>query len=165
MRIRHTHEGDETKLQMTPMIDIVFQLLAFFIITFKVVALEGDFEITMPLASESEISTLDNLDPIITVRLYAQEDGSLADIVVGDTQRFGNDFNRLSEYIIQYVNDPNAGSFDDQTEVEFDCDYDLKYEEVIRAVTAVTGYKKDGETVTLIEKIRFKDNGQTGGGF
>ena len=127
-------------------------------------ALEGDFEITMPLVSPSEITSLDDLDPTITVRLFAKSDGSIDDIVVGDTHRFGNDYNALSNYMIQYLSDPDAASFDDQTEVEFDCDYDLKYEEVIKAVTAVTGYKKDGETITLIEKIRFKDNGQTGGG-
>ena len=33
------------KLQMTPMIDIVFNLLAFFIITFRIPAVEGDFNI------------------------------------------------------------------------------------------------------------------------
>ena len=30
-------------LEMTPMIDIVFQLLVFFIMTFKIVSQEGDF--------------------------------------------------------------------------------------------------------------------------
>ena len=164
MRIRNTHDDTTVELAMTPMIDIVFQLLAFFIITFKVVALEGDFEITMPMASQSEVTNLDMLDPTIVVRMYAKPDGSIDDIVVNDTHRFGNDYTALSQYIIDYLNDPNAGSFEDESEVEFDCDYDLKYEEVVRAMTAVTGYKKpDGEMVRLVEKIRFKDNGQTGG--
>lgn len=164
MRIRNTENDTNVELAMTPMIDIVFQLLAFFIITFKVVALEGDFEITMPMASQSEVTNLDMLDPTIVVRMYAKPDGSIDDIVVNDTYRFGNDYNALSQYIIDYLNDPNAGSFEDDSEVEFDCDFDLKYEEVVRAMTAVTGYKKpDGELVRLIEKIRFKDNGQTGG--
>ena len=52
-----TTEPDEIKLNMTAMIDIVFQLLVFFIMTFKVVAMEGDFNIRMPLATtDAEIS-------------------------------------------------------------------------------------------------------------
>ncbi|MEM8866338.1 MAG: biopolymer transporter ExbD, partial [Planctomycetota bacterium] len=37
MKIRHTDHRDKIQLQMTPMIDIVFQLLIFFIMTFKIV--------------------------------------------------------------------------------------------------------------------------------
>ena len=53
MKIRHTTSSgqDKIELQMTPMIDIVFQLLIFFIMTFKIVAQEGDFNINMPQAS------------------------------------------------------------------------------------------------------------------
>ena len=51
---RRPHDrGQKVELQMTPMIDIVFQLLIFFIITFKIVAPEGDFNIKMPLAAPS----------------------------------------------------------------------------------------------------------------
>ena len=54
MKIRHIGTTDEKiELQMTPMIDIVFQLLIFFIMTFKIVAQEGDFNIKMPLASSA----------------------------------------------------------------------------------------------------------------
>ena len=56
MKIRNRDDRSEDKieLQMTPMIDIVFQLLVFFIMTFKIVTQEGDFNIKMPLASFSE---------------------------------------------------------------------------------------------------------------
>ena len=33
---------------MTPMIDIVFNLLIFFVMTFKITAPEGDFNVKMP---------------------------------------------------------------------------------------------------------------------
>jgi biopolymer transport protein ExbD len=45
-------KNDKIELQMTPMIDIVFQLLVFFIMTFKIVSQEGDFNIKMPLAAQ-----------------------------------------------------------------------------------------------------------------
>ena len=52
MRIRHgTTTLDKIELQMTPMIDIVFQLNMFFLFTFKIVLPEGDFNIRMPSAA------------------------------------------------------------------------------------------------------------------
>ena len=41
---------------MTSMIDIVFLLLVFFVMTFKIVELEGDFSVRMPLAGSSTIA-------------------------------------------------------------------------------------------------------------
>ena len=41
-------------------------------------------------------------------------------------------------------------------EVELDCDYDLKYENVIEAITAVSGdVSPDGQVIKLVEKIKF----------
>ncbi len=52
MRIRKTGSGlgDKIELQMTPMIDVVFQLLIFFMFTFKIATQEGDFNVKMPIA-------------------------------------------------------------------------------------------------------------------
>ena len=44
-------EDQKISIDMTPMIDIVFQLLSFFIFTLKISAQEGDFMIKMPLAA------------------------------------------------------------------------------------------------------------------
>lgn len=158
MRIRHsTSSGqDKIELQMTPMIDIVFQLLVFFIMTFKIVSLEGDFNIKMPLAAESE-QMPDDMPPIppIRVRLAAGPDGEIAGIRMGERQL--NSFNELHLAIRGIVGDgggPAAGAADG-FEVELDCDYDLRYEHVIQAVTAVSGYIADGTIVPLIERIKF----------
>ena len=43
--------ADKIDINMTPMIDIVFQLLAFFIMTLKIVQPEGDFDVRMPLGA------------------------------------------------------------------------------------------------------------------
>jgi len=41
-------------------------------------------------------------------------------------------------------------------EAEFDCDYNLKYANVVAAITAVSGtVDSNGEVVKLIEKIKF----------
>ena len=50
MKIRNREEAQKNELNMTSMIDIVFLLLIFFVMTFKIVELEGDFSVRMPLA-------------------------------------------------------------------------------------------------------------------
>jgi biopolymer transport protein ExbD len=55
MKVRNSGgKNEKVEIPMTPMIDIVFQLLVFFIMTFKIVSQEGDFNIKMPLAAPSE---------------------------------------------------------------------------------------------------------------
>ena len=58
MKIRNIHAGDRKtgELTITAMIDVVFLLLAFFIMTFKIVAPEGDFRVNMPQAAPVPIT-------------------------------------------------------------------------------------------------------------
>jgi biopolymer transport protein ExbD len=155
MRIRHTDRRDHIQLQMTPMIDIVFQLLVFFVFTFKIVLPEGDFNIRMP-ASSGE-SSEPSETPVLKVRLRAGDDRRLAGVQLGDVQLAGdNPFAELQARIRALVNDAGGPGSSDQ-EVELDCDYNLRYRYVINAMTAVTGYRDPatGERHKLIERVRF----------
>ncbi len=50
MNVRGTGKKNEKiEPQMAPMIDVVFQLLIFFMLTLKITSPEGDFNINMPL--------------------------------------------------------------------------------------------------------------------
>lgn len=156
MRVRNVQRSsEEIELQMTPMIDIVFQLLVFFIMTFKIAAPEGDFNIRMPLAAPSQgIPEPDALPPI-RVRLTASSGGGLGSIQFG-TRALRN-FEELRQEIIQMLG-PNPGpSVVQNTEVELDCDYQLQYQFVIEAITAVSGYydKETDQVIKLVEKIKF----------
>jgi biopolymer transport protein ExbD len=157
MRIRHSTESgsDKIELQMTPMIDIVFQLLVFFIMTFKIVAQEGDFNIKMPLAAPSDGLPEDDALPPMKVRLRADADGNPAGIMLND--KAFSDWRSLNDYMIGIVgNERGPGSYQETAEVELDCDYSLRYEHVISAVTAVSGFVDDGgNVVKLVEKIKF----------
>jgi biopolymer transport protein ExbD len=139
---------------MTPMIDIVFQLLAFFIMTFQISSLEGDFSVKMPLASVA-LGKLDPVLPPIHIRLTAGEDGQLSGIRMAN--RPLESFAALHEEIIGLVGrEGGPGSLAEQAEVELDCDYNLRYENVVEAITAISGYvSPDRRVVKLIEKINF----------
>lgn len=156
MKIRNTnrHSDEKVELMMTPMIDIVFQLLIFFIMTFKIVAPEGDFNIRMPLAAPSQgVPNPDELPPL-KVRLTATADGRLTGIYLNEAQMSG--FAQLRRRIIGLVGDDTGpGSLAAGTEIELDCDYNLHFEYTINAITAVSGEVRGGEIVKLIEKIKF----------
>ncbi len=155
MKIRHSTESgnDKIELQMTPMIDIVFQLLVFFIMTFKVVSQEGDFNIKMPMAAPSEGAPEEDSVPPIKVRIRANAEGERIGIAInGDPV---GDWNELRDRIIAVVGDQGGASEESDAEVELDCDYNLKYENVIEAITSVSGYIEDGEIIHLVEKIKF----------
>lgn len=155
MRFRHGVSNDaKIELQMTPLIDIVFQLLVFFIMSFKIVAQEGDFNVYMPLAMRREGPVEENVLPPMQLRLRADAQGDLAGITLNE--RPFDSLQELHYFIIGDIAGADATARED-AEVELDCDYDLNYEYVIRAITAVSGYVDEatGEVVKLVEKIKF----------
>jgi len=154
-----THLDEQPTLNLTPMIDIVFQLLVFFIMTFKIVSPEGDFNIRMPLAAPSEGIPDPMQLPPIKVRMAAKADGSLLGVQMGTrTLSRENPFDDLHMQIREIVGDDTGpGSIAESTEVELDCDYNLDFEYVIAAITAVSGYVADDGTgvIKLVENIKF----------
>lgn len=154
MKIRKTGVSDQKiELQMTPMIDIVFQLLAFFIMTFKIAAPEGDFNIKMPLAAPSQGAAPEDLPPV-NIRLRAADNGELATIQFGQ-RSLGRDFGALRAQVREMIGD-ESGPGGSDLEAELDCDFNLRYEYVVEAITAVSGYvTPDGRMAKLIEKIKF----------
>jgi biopolymer transport protein ExbD len=153
MRLRGKHEDQRVELQMTSMIDVVFLLLIFFILTFKIVELEGDFSIRMPLADNSA-GQMDDSDLPIKLRLRADSEGRLAAIELNDNN-LGTDFAQLRSNILTLVGDPSGPGTGEGPELEIDTDYNLRYENVVDAITAVSGYKVGNEQVKLIQKIKF----------
>lgn len=164
MKFRHAVAGGDEKveLQMVPMIDIVFQLLIFFVLTFKIAVPEGDFNITMPRNDSSEKPIEDRVELPIHVHLVADDNGKLTNIRVNQRESYGAGeaaFSKLRSFVIEEVNrGPASGlmSFREAGEVEFEVDPKLKYKNLIRAVTAVTGYTDDDDhIIRLVQKIKF----------
>lgn len=154
LKIPHRSLGDKIPIDMTPMIDIVFQLLTFFIMTLKIAAQEGDFNIRMPLAAPRAGTPDPNQLPPMKIRMRSDAAGNLVELALNDLVFQGPDrWNQLHQQIAALVGE---GSLAASAEVELDCDYPLKYEYVIQAITAVSGrVGPDGRIVKLVEKIKF----------
>ncbi len=158
MKIRESRvAATKIEAQMAPMIDVVFQLLIFFMLTLKIIPVEGDFNINMPIGQQATESP-DITPPPIKVRLIANEDGSLAGVQMNQRQ-LGNDslaFDRLNAEIGNLVG-RRDNPFADELEVEIDADYNLHYRFVISAVSACTGYvsPESGQVIRYVEKVKF----------
>ena len=155
MKIRHsqTHSG-KVEIPMTPMIDIVFQLLVFFIMSFKIVLPEGDFSIRMPLPASNAPAAPSEL-PVSNLRLEAAENGDLVRLSIDGRVFEGEDrFAKLHGYIRGMINDAGGPGTAADQEVEINADFDLRYDYVMRAITALSGYIENGQRHQLIEKIR-----------
>lgn len=151
MKIRNRGDKEKNELNMTSMIDIVFLLLIFFVMTFKIVEMEGDFSVRMPLAGGA---ASDPTDLPLKLRLKANDAGKLTGMSMNEID-LGTDFDKLRGNIISMVGATAPVEGDEGPELEIDTDYNLRYEYVIQAITAVSGYKDGDQVVKLIEKIKF----------
>ena len=155
MKIRRKTDETQVKVEMSAMIDIVFQLLIFFMLNLKIVADEGDFDINMPIGAAAPDA---DMTPKVEykVRLLADDEGNLRDIQVGQNS-LGNDvpacFQRLNNDVRSWA--ASGGTYSDDLEVEIDADYQLHYQYVIKAVSACTGYVQGERKVKFLEKIKF----------
>lgn len=154
------------KLNMTSMIDVVFLLLAFFVITYKTPEVEGDFEIRMPAQVQSnQLPDLDELSPV-SIRLTADASGNLNGIWFGSNS-LGVDMQKLRQTVFDYIknedinfqtaiNGTQTPSFNQDLEIELDWEENLRYRFVMEAITAVTGYlNNENQVIKLVEKIKF----------
>ncbi len=156
MKIRRRTDDTKVEIQMAAMIDIVFQLLIFFILNLKIVSEEGDFDINMPLSGSGPAAAEQAPKLEYKVRLLADSGGNLRDIQVGENS-LGNDipacFQRLNNNVRAWSS--SGGSYSDDLEVEIDADYNLHYVYTIKAISACTGYLQGEKKVKFLEKIKF----------
>jgi biopolymer transport protein ExbD len=144
---------DKIAIDMTPMIDCVFQLITFFMLTIKSVIPEGDFDIRMPLGASAGAAP-ETPPTIVRIKMTAGPGGDLAGISMNGSGV--GDFDQLRQKIIGLVGVNTGPGGAENTEVELDCDYGLKYVNVVKAITAVSGAPQgDGQIVELIKKIKF----------
>ena len=152
MKIRSRSTESPEKLQMSAMIDIVFLLLVFFVMTFQIVAMEGDFSITPAAAAKENALELEIEVIPLHVKLTAAKDGSLASVLLGETKLMGLEDLHARIRTLYEANPKGLA----ETDLILTTDSSLKYQHVIDTITAVTGYMdQDGKIVKMIQMIKF----------
>lgn len=154
MKLKTNGGFERLQVNMTPLIDMCFQLIIFFMLTLRMFSPEGDFGITMPLSTPSPGTPPMSEPTSVKIRLIAYPDGKLAGIQMGQRNLASfADLHKQIREVIGFQRGP-AGA---NTEVELDCDYNLKFRYIVDALNAVTGYvANDRETVIrMIDKIKF----------
>ena len=152
-----TSSLSKVEIPMAPMIDIVFQLLIFFMLNLKIVAPEGNFNINLPLSAPSN-APQDVAMPNIKVGLHSDRDGNLTQLTIG-SKNLGNDdaaFDRLNHEILQIIGKP-GNPLTSEIEVELDADYECQYKYTVKAISRCTG-RMDPQTQQIaryVEKIKF----------
>ena len=144
-------------INMTPMIDVVFQLLTFFLMTFKVASPEGDFNLRLP-KEERSAGPANTQTEMITIRLVARPSGDLQMIQIQSNPPLGagpRAFQMLHNEIARMVNIAR-GAQQDEPEIQIDADDFLRYENIVQTISAVSGQvEADGSIVPLVKKIKF----------
>ncbi len=156
-RLRDKSHGiHKIPIDMTPMIDAVFQLIIFFMLTLKIRTDEGNFDINMPIGAPAQASS-QLLVPDIKVRLIANRAGGLGRLELGRRSLGNGDqaYAALNDSILGIVG--KGGALNKEVEVEIDADYELHYQEVIKAITACTGRINPAtkQPERFVEKIKF----------
>jgi biopolymer transport protein ExbD len=134
---------DEPNVPIAPMLDMAFQLLTFFVLTYKPAPTEGQFVMSLlpaqpatSIAASSPSQAAPSTELPATLRtlptiLKAGEGGSLARIVVEQVE-IPNDPKALEDELLKYLQDPDLPF--DQTLLKVDPD--LRYSELMTVINA-----------------------------
>jgi biopolymer transport protein ExbD len=170
MKFRGSTANEKIEAQMAPMIDVVFQLLIFFMLTLKIIEPEGDFSVNMPIGQQAQETS--SITPmVIKIRLVANASGELSSLQImrtelfqtarGETQeeKSANAFAALNEEILRAIGTPGSQLAQEQ-EVELDLDFELNAKYMINAIGACRGRiqrNPDGSAkmIDYVKNIKF----------
>ncbi len=160
MKFRKRSSLSKIQLDMTPMIDVVFQLIIFFMCTLKVSEPEGDFEISMPLGAPSASAPSDAVLPPFKVRMQADASGELASLSFNGENLGGGEgaISVLNSKVFRSIQSLQALGSDqlEKQEVEIDPDYNLNYRYIINAIGACSGrIGENGIHIPYLKSIKF----------
>ncbi|MBY0589440.1 biopolymer transporter ExbD [bacterium] len=128
----------KVQTDMTPMIDVVFQLMVFFLFTFKIAPVEGEIGVNMPaITAGSSAQKQDVTIERVPIKLLAGNSGGLDQVMLGE--RFLGGGEQALRSLSQVLKDTYAGpgGVVNDVEVEVDADRQLRYHWVIRATNAI----------------------------
>ncbi len=97
-RKRKGEHGPEVELPITPMLDMAFQLLVFFIFTYHPSSLEVQMELSLPAAGEARAQDQKDVDPNKISDSEIEEPAQIT--IIAKTQLAGGQSGALSQMIV-----------------------------------------------------------------
>jgi biopolymer transport protein ExbD len=167
MRHRQKRTQGEVELNLTAMLDMAFQLLAFFILTFKPSPVEGQVLLRMPPpqpvtninagekagADANNTNLMKGLNTLV-ISALANADGSLKQMAVGETPIAG--LTALERKLEDIFRDPGSGF--DQVIVQVDSR--LHYGPLMQVIDVCTRQKlPSGEPLTKLSFVELPTGG------
>ncbi|MDO4630618.1 MAG: biopolymer transporter ExbD [Planctomycetia bacterium] len=160
---RKREPSKRVQSDMTPMIDMVFQLLIFFILTLNIVDPEGDFYLRLPKPGSAQAQQNDMMTKPLRITLVSNTDGDLTRVHVGNKackMRTSTDPDENDVRAKIRAEMGNAAGAPEDFEIELGWGgpgaTSLKYRYVLKMVGICTGEREpDGSVKTLVQKIKF----------
>ena len=137
-RVRKEEPAFDIAVPIVPMLDMSFQLLAFFILTFRVMPMEGQLSINLPKIEASD--TPQNPDPTMedkkdeyTIFLNASSDGGVANIGLKGPTGGSPDIKNLAdlEAQLRQITPPAGKKREEGIAITIESDPDLTYAKLI----------------------------------
>jgi biopolymer transport protein ExbD len=167
MRRKRRRSQSDVELNLAAMLDMAFQLLTFFILTFKPAPIEGQVLLRMPPpqpvtninAGERAGADPNNTNPLqglttLVVSALANTDGSLKQMAVGETPIAG--LTALERKLEDVFRDPGSG-FD---QVILQVDSRLHYGPLMQIIDVCTRQKlPSGEPLTKLSFVELPTGG------
>jgi len=165
----------EVKLNLAAMLDMAFQLLAFFVMTFKPDPVEGQIQLRLPPPEAiAQVKTnqqagqdTSNTNPVegvetLIISIYSRPDGGIKSVAVGEGQvgEDSPDKIRALESRLRVILDDKDNPF---KQVILQVGSRIRYDELMRVIDTCTRQKlPSGEALTKLSFVELPE-GNAGG--
>ena len=163
---RHRRKSSDVKLNLAAMLDMAFQLLAFFVLTFKPDPAEGQIQLRLPPPDAVKMANTnqqagqdkDNTNPIegvetLVISVFSNGDGSIQTIVVGEGDVGKNPLG-LETSLARIFKDPDIPF----KQVIMQVGSKLRYDELMKLIDICTRQKlPNGDSLTKLSFVELSD--------
>lgn len=149
---------EQTKSPLTSFVDIVFLLLVFFVLTFRVVPPEGDFAMDWPQSRSGE-SNLSAVRVELRRSASAPEESLITwydSLDIAAPVRSVAALNRRAWQHTQQSSKLSPGISSASLQVVLDVDPRLEYRHTIDALAALSARRQEGRRIVLFRNIALK---------
>lgn len=150
--------SDNVELNLAAMLDMAFQLLTFFILTFQPAPVEGQVDLRLPPQSVTNIDTRpppDDAGPLselLVVKVFPTPDGQIGSMAIGDSNV--PELGQLDGQLRAILSDPGSPF----GQVTIEAGSKLRYQELMRVIDVCTRQKMaDGSKLARLSFVELPE--------